>query len=171
MPTEEEILNNQTNVENQPETMSGADYIAKVNELKKNSVPKAEYEKILKENKELADAVLNNTIQEKEDDNSQDVEAELQDLRKSLFNSENVSKLSNREYWEKNLRLRDILISRGERDPFLPTRNETQEDVEKAERFAKTLKNMLNESAGRDSVFNGLFEESLVEIKLPPRRR
>ena len=155
MPTEEEILNNQTNDENQPE-ISGADYIAKVNELKKNSVPKTEYEKVLKEN---------------EDDNSQDVDAELQDLRKSLFNSENVSKLSNREYVEKTLRLRDILIERGERDPFLPTKNETQEDVEKAERTAKTLKNMVKESAGRDSVFNGLFEEALVETKLPPRRR
>lgn len=171
MPTEEEILNNQTNDENQPESMSGADYIAKVNELKKNSVPKTEYEKVLKENKELADAILNNTIQEKEDDNSQDVDAELQDLRKSLFNSENVSKLSNREYVEKTLRLRDILIEKGERDPFLPTKNESQEDIEKAERTAKTLKNMIKESAGRDSVFNGLFEESLVEIKLPSRRR
>lgn len=171
MPTEEEILNNQTNVENQPETMSGADYIAKVNELKKNSVPKAEYEKILKENKELADAVLNNTIQENEDDNSQDVDAELEDLRSTLFNSENVSKLSNREYIEKAVRLRDILIAKGERDPFLPTKNETQEDIEKAERTANTFKNMLKESAGRDSVFNGLFEEALVEIKLPPRRR
>lgn len=171
MPTEEEILNNQTNVDNQPETMSGADYIAKVNELKKNSVPKTDYEKVLKENKELADAILNNTIQENEDDNSQDVDAELQDLRKSLFNSENVSKLSNREYTEKILRLRDILIEKGERDPFLPTKNETQEDIQKAERTAKTLKNMVKESAGRDSVFNGLFEESLVEIKIPPRRR
>lgn len=170
MPTEEEILNNQTNDENQSE-MSGADYIAKVNELKKNSVPKTEYEKVLKENKELADAILNNTIQEKEDDNSQDVDAELLDLRKSLFNSENVSKLSNREYIEKTLRLRDILIEKGERDPFLPTKNESQEDIEKAERTAKTLKNMVKESAGRDSVFNGLFEESLVEIKLPSRRR
>lgn len=170
MPTEEEILNNQTNVDESTE-MSGADYIAKVNELKKNSVPKTEYEKVLKENKELADAVLNNTIQENEDDNSQDVDAELKDLRSTLFNSENVSKLSNREYTEKILRLRDILIEKGERDPFLPTKNETQEDIEKAERTAKTLKNMVKESAGRDSVFNGLFEESLVEIKIPPRRR
>ena len=170
MPTEEEILNNQTNVDESTE-MSGADYIAKVNELKKNSVPKTEYEKVLKENKELADAILNNTIQEKEDDNSQDVDAELKDLRSTLFNSENVSKLSNREYIEKIVRLRDILISKGERDPFLPPKNETQEDIEKAERTANTFKNMLKESAGRDSVFNGLFEESLVEVKLPPRRR
>jgi len=100
MPEEENNVTSQTT-----ETSDNNQYIEALNQLKANSVDKAEYDKLKAENKKLLDSIVNGTevalpAGEKES---------INDLRLKLINS-NDEGMSSLEYTKVALKLRERLI-------------------------------------------------------------
>ena len=126
------------------------DYLEAIKDLKQNSVNRSEYDKLKAENKKLLDSIVNGqTI---------DVANEaptLRDpdvIREELFNHEHT----NLEYVKLMLELRNTLIAKGERDPFLPFGSQiapTPEDVEKAEKAAQIYQECIDYADGDSKLF------------------
>lgn len=144
--------NEEINVTSQPtETIDNNQYIEALNQLKANSVDKAEYDKLKAENKKLLDSIVNGT----EVALSPVEKASISALREKLINSseENLSSL---EYTETALKLRERLIEEGEEDPFVPHGSQyspTQIDYDRAHRVAAILQDCVDRADGDDATF------------------
>ena len=145
--TEEEI-----NVTSQTtETIDNNQYIEALNQLKANSVDKAEYDKLKAENKKLLDSIVNGTevalpAVEK---------ASIDDLRKKLAGS-SENNMSSLEYADTALKLRERLLEEGQEDPFVPHGSQyspTQTDYDRAKRVATVLQECVDDADGDDNAF------------------
>lgn len=138
-------------VDNQVEQTDAIDYISAINEIKQNSVPRDKYEQLEREKKELINALKNNSQINLVDDKEK---KSIDELRSDLFNS--GRDLSNLEYVERTLALRDALIEKGEPDPFLPNGKNysiTQDDINKAEIVAQTFRECVDYANGNSQLF------------------
>lgn len=115
--------------------------IETINDLRNNSVPKEKYEKSVKENKMLLDAVVKN----------QPMKAEVlqkptaQEYRNKLFGLK--GSMSNLEYCKTALDLRDAVIAEGGDDPFVGSGHKltpSRDDYESAQRVADVMRDVLN---------------------------
>lgn len=157
----EEINQQQIN-----EKESDLDLLKKYKELQENSVSKEEYEKLVQEKKDIISSILNGTesSSEKKDERS------IDDIRKVLFSEK---ELSNREYVENALALREKVIAEGGNDPFLPYGSKiapTYEDERAVENVVANLKECLEIAEGDDNVFNRELERRLIETPMPKRK-
>lgn len=146
---EEKELNNVTS--QTTEQIDNNQYIEALNQLKANSVDKADYEKLKAENKKLLDSIVNGTevalpAVEK---------ASVEDLRKKLVDSSEDG-ISSLEYAETALKLRERLIEEGQEDPFVPHGSQyspTQVDYDRAHRVAAILQDCVDNAEGDDATF------------------
>lgn len=142
------------------------DYLEAINTIKENSVPKEQYIKLKEENKKLLDALVNGGQIEMDQETSVDV-AELRSL---LFNGD--KELNNLEYITAALKLREAIIERGERDPFLPCGNEivdTAEMIEKAQNVADVLQECVDFAQGDSGIFTAQLQRILKD-PMPVKR-
>lgn len=133
-------------------------YIEALEQLRNNTVPKEDYQKVLAENKQLLEAIVNGQKIEVEEEPKIDVDA----LRSDLFNKE----MTNLEYAEKTLKLREGLLKRGERDPFLPngkTYVANEFDIIEAEKAAGALQHCIDVAQGDPSIFQNELQRILVD--------
>lgn len=137
------------------------DYIQAINDLKANTVDKAQYEKLKAENKKLLDSLISGQTPEI----AKPVEKpDVNELRKELFNPEND--LSNLKYVENMLKLRNALIENGERDPFLPIGEKveiTSDTVEKAQNVANLLQDCVDMSKGDSGIFTAELQRIMKD--------
>ena len=146
MLEEEQSVTSQTT-----EQVDNNQYIEALNQLKANSVDKADYDKLKAENKKLLDSIVNGTevaLPAVEKDS-------ISDLRNKLINS-NEDGLSSLEYTEVALKLRQRLIEEGEEDPFVPHGSQyspTQIDYDRAHRVATILQECVDNAEGDDATF------------------
>lgn len=142
----------QTNVTSQDTgTVDNNQYIEALNQLKQNSVDKADYEKLKAENKKLLDSIVNGTevalpANEKES---------IDDLRKKLANSSEDG-ISSLEYADTALKLRQRLLEEGQEDPFVAHGSQyspTQLDYDRANRVAAILQDCVDNAEGDDATF------------------
>ena len=146
-------------------------YIDIINELKANSVSRQEYEKIRTENKQL----LTTLVEGKSLETSSTEEAQkptAAELRKQLF-TDNVS-MSNLEYWQKTLDLRDAVIKETGKDPFLPYGKKispTVEDVEAANRVAAVVRECIDYADGDSRIFTNELDRRTIDTAAPAGRR
>ena len=160
----EEII---PNVSGEEQSDANIDYIAAIQELRNTTVSKEKYAKLSAENKKLLDALVNGQQIELPKEKS----VNISELRKKLFDGN--TELTNLEYVETALSLRDALIENGERDPFLPYGekvNETAEQHEAAERVAETLRECVEFANGDSGIFTAELQRRTKDI-LPSRRR
>lgn len=141
------------------ENPSGVDYIETIKELKKNTVSKSDYEKLQEENKKLLQSLVNGeTVQ-------QEVEpVDVGELRKELFSGE--ADMSNLEYMEKVMKLRDSIIEAGGTDPFLPYGKKivpTDDDIATADRVAETIKECIEYAEGDSGVFTNELQRRMID--------
>ena len=127
-------------------------YIEAIKEMKANTVDKEAYLKLKEENKQLLNSLVNGeeikpeSIPEKES---------IEELRSKLFGTKRQD-LTNLEFVENALKLREALMEKGETDPFVPTGNKIKpedDDFEKAEKVAKVLKDCVDYADGDPDVF------------------
>lgn len=140
------------------ETPTEKNYGEALAEMRRNSVPKEQYDKLAKENKELMDAIINGTQVVEPKEESADVDA----LRKDLFEKE----MTNLDYIQHALALREALIAKGEPDPFLPEGSKispTLDDVAAAERVADTLRYCVDVSNGDPTAFTAALQSKLID--------
>ena len=151
---------------------ANTDYIEALNELKSSTVSKDKYNKLRAENKKLLDAlVTGGSIENPVQKPAVDIDA----LRKELFNKD--TQLSNLEFIEKSLELRDALMDKGEPDPFLPIGSRispTPEEARIAENVADIYRECIEYADGDSEVFTNELMRRTVDV-MPtarsPRRR
>lgn len=120
---------------------------------KTHSFSNDEYNRVLERNKQLTQIYAdNNTEKEKEQDPDT-----IASLKEELF-SEGRKDMSNLKTTEKILKLRTKLMESGERDPFLSSDANSQEDFDTAERVAAGLQDMVDQADGDESYFNSLIK-------------
>lgn len=158
--------NNETTEIVEPQDNS-TDYIATIQELKANTVPKEKYTEALAENRRLITALANGeTITNGENAPS----VSVADLRKELFTTD--GNLSNLEFVEKSLQLREALMNAGEPDPFLPIGARiapTTEDIQKAADVAEVFQECIDYANGDSEVFTNELMRRTVDV-MPARR-
>ena len=131
-------------------------YAEVIKNLKANTVSREESERVMNENKTLANALATSPAK-----STDDAEVELptdeyiDGLRKKLFKIN--SGISNREYIQTALDLRDAVMARGERDPFLPVNKEyidNPSDMAAVNHLANGLREIVEYSGNDDALFN-----------------
>jgi hypothetical protein len=142
-------------------------YIEAIKEMRKNSVAKADYERLQAENKELMKALVNGETIAVEPQEAVDVNA----LRKELY-VDNAD-MSNLEYIEKTLKLRDAIIEAGGDDPFVGAGHKfapSVEDYEAAERVANVLKECIDYADGDSEVFTNELMRVTLDVSPTARK-
>ena len=155
--------------------------IQQIEELKKNSVSKTDFEKVVKERDDAYKALLDGNKVEVQGKTEEDKDKRISDLRKELYGKgvEN-SNMKNLDYVEKTLELRNALIEKGEEDPFLGgfIKEGTvleDADYEKAQRCADVLQGIVDDARKAEKengdnpykVFNALYDSRIAEGTVP----
>ena len=81
---------------------------------------------------------------------------DISKLRKQLFNNSREKNISNVDYISNALKLRDALLEKGERDPFVPYGDKvtlTAEHFDKANMVAEVLKECVEFADGDSGIF------------------
>lgn len=150
------------------------DYIESIKQLKANSVPKDDYEKLKKENKSLLSALIDGKVTpevEKALDRQKEPGTDVNKLRERLFSPD--SNLSNLEFVRTTLELRKALMEKdgpeadiflGKFDPSIArSPAEMAEEMQLADDTAKKLQEVVDASNGDPSLFQGLLQGVLVD--------
>ena len=156
-----------TNVSGTEMSEAETDYVAAIQELQNNSVSKTQYEKLRTENKKLLDALVSG----QQIDLPKEEKPNIDELRKKLFNKD--ANLSNLEYVDTALKLRNALIEKGERDPFLPVGDrvsETAEMYDIAQRVADSLQACVDFADGDSGIFTAQLQRITKDTPIKRRR-
>lgn len=185
MPVEEkDKIGQEPKGEQTPPKKEESNVIQQIQDLKRNTVAKAEYERMVKERddavKERDDAykaMLDGKVVTLE--KTEDRKKVIADLRKELYGKSVAdSGMKNLDYIEKTLKLRNALIEEGEDDPFLGVIKEgtvlEDSDYEKAQKVADTLQGIVDDArkAGENgddphAVFKALYDSRIAEGTVP----
>ena len=163
---EKEIINSAETSAMEPDT--GA-YIDAIKSIKENSVSTEVYNQMKKERDELLNSIVTGTASFKPDEEPVEEPVDIAALREDIFNGDNT----NLQYVEKTLKLRNELIKRGERDPFLPwgkNINPTTDDMDKADKVAAILQDCVDIADGDSQIFTRELQRRTVETNIPRRR-
>lgn len=157
------MIDEQTNVNNPEVETTQVNYIEAMAEMRKNMVSKEEYNKVLEENRQLVNTLATGgSIQVEQPEVLVDTDA----LKKELSSKE----MTNLEYATKALQLRDELLKRGEKDPFLPNGHEyipNDTDSQEAQRAADALQYCVDVADGDPHIFQTELQRILVDPILP----
>lgn len=147
------------------------DYIEQIKRLKESSVSRDDYDKLKADNKKLIDALANGTQLEGKVEPKIDAVENINNLRKKLFSKGND--LNNLEYCKTAVELRDALIEKGERDPFLPFGHDvvaTDSDYESANRVSTIIKECIDYADGDSNIFTNELQRRTVDVVIPKKK-
>lgn len=154
--------------ENQPNILE------EIEKVKKDSVPREKFEKLQKELNDVYSKVLKG-----ESLNLPkapiDKKKRMEELRTCLYGKgiEN-SNMTNLEYIQKTLELRDLIIENGGDDPFLGIRKRgvgvTEDDYNKAQSIADALKEMVDDAKGSPDALRTIYSQRVVDVVVPQKQ-
>ena len=147
------------------------DYIAQIKNLKENSVSKDDYEKLKADNKKLIDALASGNQIPGVVEPKIDAVDKINELRSKLFSKR--SNLNNLEYCDTAVKLREALIEKGERDPFLPFGHNvvaTESDYETANRVATIMKECIEYADGDSDIFTNELQRRSVDVIITKKK-
>lgn len=158
---EEDQANAGPKPDKKPEENSNLELAKALKEARENSVSKEEFEKLQKENRELVNQIING---EGGAGNGQaktpKTEADIKALREKLYGPK-CSELTNLEFCDLTLQLRDAVIEVEGIDPFLPHGANIKPndlDVERANAVAEVMRDCIKEANGDSGVFTALLQ-------------
>lgn len=155
--------------ENQEPSVVENNYIETIKKLKENSVSKNDYDKVVEENKNLLDSIVNGGTSPATEEVVQ--KRSVEEIRKELFNDEEKTNL---HYAELALELRDRIIEDGGVDPFLPVGKDvviTNNDKERAEKVAEVFKDCIEYAEGDSDIFTNELQRRTRDVSIPQRRK
>lgn len=162
-------MNSNTNTDPTTTTMDQT-YLEQIKALKESTVSKEEFEKLQEQHKLLLEDYINGKPAAEPAEKQLRSKKELRDI---LFDGKRD--LSNLEFIETSLELREVLINSGEPDPFLPIGKNiapTQFDIDEANNLAAGLQHCIEYSEGDSAIFtNELQRVTKDTIRLPKRKR
>lgn len=172
----EDVNVQDVNLDETEPVMGADDYVANINKLKQNTVPREQYEQLLKEKKVLADAVLEGEQIANENAVPEPTTKEKQERQKELRNIifDTKTDKSNLELAKDILEFRDLTIELDgpESDPFLPVGTNidvTQNDLIGAKKVADTFKHCIDASNGDSEFFTNELQR-LTKDSMPMYR-
>lgn len=133
-------------------------YAEALAEVKENSVPKEDYERIRAER----DRLVKLTLEQREPPHPEEKPQErpLDDIRKELFGE----RLTNYDYVKDALELRSRLISEGKGDPFVsPDSDDEVNDKKIAEDVAQVLQDTLEQCKDNPDLFPAALQLRLKD--------
>ena len=145
--------------EEKPAQQSNVELAKALEETRKNSVSKEEFEKLQEENRKLVSEIINGGGAGNGQQNPPE-QADIPTLREKLYGPKS-SELSNLEFWKATLELRDAVIAQEGYDPFLPYGEKikpTAQDMEKANNVAEVVKGCIEEANGDSEIFTALLQ-------------
>lgn len=158
------INENEISVSQQENVNDSIDYIEAIKEMKQNSVTRESYDKLKSENQRLLDAL----VQGKEIEITNNREpVDINKLRKELFNTSREKNISNIDWVSNALKLRDALLEKGERDPFVPYGDKvtlTAEHFDKANMIAEGLRECVEFADGDSGIFTAELQRRTKDI-------
>ena len=143
-----------------PEETSNVALAKALKEARENSVSKAEYERLQEENSKLVSQIINGEGTAGNGQQPAPQEADIEALREKLYGAK-ASELSNLEFCDLTLQLRDAVIKRDGIDPFLPhgaNIKPTDLDAERAQAVASIMAECIQEADGDSGVFTALLQ-------------
>ena len=145
----------------------GVDYIKIINDLKANTVSKEAYEKLKKENKQLAESLINGEKAEKEEKEEIDVKKIEDNLRSK------DPRISSLDGFKMALQLRKADLEAGKPDPFVSVNNRTpsQEDYEQAQRRADIYQECIDYADGDAQLFAQELSRRMVDTNFTPKKK
>lgn len=152
-------------IQNQEIEDNQQDYISEIQNLRANSVPREDYNKLREENKRLISSLAKGETIDKPAP-----EPDIKELRKCVFDNEHQPNL---EYWGAVFKLRDAVIDSGASDPFLPQGHKvvpTTEDFECANRVTAVIKECIDYADGDSQLFTNELMRRTVDV-VPTNRR
>lgn len=172
MSEQTEKIEQQTSGSGEEMSNDSVDYIKAINEMKQNSVSREQYEKLKNERDELLDTLINGgqvNIQDTAPKKS------IEEMRKELFSREAADKgMTNLEFVERSLELRDAIIESGGTDPFLPIGKGielTRDDYEAAEFTAEQFRECIDFAKGNPEVFTNELMRRTADNSLPTAKK
>lgn len=139
------------------------DYIAALKELKENTVSRDSYLKLKEENKKLINSLAaGETISM----DAAPAKKDVSELMKTVVSD----RATNLEVWTAALDLREQMIERGDKDPFLPTGHNIQatvDDIASVERVVEGITNCIDIADGNADVFNAELQRLMVDPVIP----
>ena len=155
--------------------------IQQIEELKKNSVSKEDYDKVVMERDDAYKALLDGQKPEVHIETKEDKDKRIKTLREELYGKKiETSNMKNLDYWEKTLELRNALMENGEEDPFLGgfIKEGTvleDADYDKAQKCADVLQGIVDDARKAEKehgdnpykVFNALYDSRIAEGTVP----
>lgn len=162
MPEEEKQKLQQQNPQQdpKPEESSVLELTKALKAARENSVPKSEYQKLEETNRQLIAQIINGGDAGAGQQKTPKTKADIQALRKELYGPK-CSELSNLDYWDKTLKLREAVMEVDGFDPFLPIGaniKPTEFDAEKAQNVADVVSQCIKEADGDSGVFTALLQ-------------
>ena len=131
----------------------GADeYLAQLDELKKNTVSRDKYEKAMSDNKKLANALANGEYQQAKAKEKEEVD--IAELEKDLKHNRQKNDL---DLWKKILTLRDARLKLDASDDILVADRSRPGAYAEAQEFAEAMQEAIEDSNGDPIVFSSRF--------------
>jgi len=148
--------------ETKPEQQDNVALAKALKEARENSVPKEEYDRLKKENSDLVSQIINGEggAGNGHTNPPEDLDGDIKALREKLYGPK-CSELSNLEFCEATLELREKIIKRDGIDPFLPRGaniKPTDQDAQRAQAVADVMKQCIDEADGDSGVFTALLQ-------------
>ena len=149
-------------------------YLDEIQKLKEERVPKTELEKLREENKQLLESLLNGKEPEKEEENTEG--PTIQELRNKLY-GKGSEDLTDLEYIEGTLLLRQKLIDEEGIDPFVPIGRKYSPDANDiycAQKLAEGFQHCVDVAQGDNTVFlneiTRITKDTAMPVKIKQRR-
>ena len=132
-------------------------------ELMRNSVPKAKYDALDKQYKEFFAKVANGQFQSEEGGEKEPTEDEKQQrFYKAIDTIYNRKFKGSVEFMENATIINDYLVEHGERSAFAPSRGDITPEIEsRCENFSEALKDALEDANGNDRICSLRFAEQI----------
>lgn len=146
------------------ETTEAFDPIKEIENLKKNMISRAEYDKIVEERNKYAKALIEGT--EAPETPAETPTIDVKELRKDLFSKD----LTNLDFAEKALALRSELIETKGIDIFVPSGakiSPTNEDYVAAQKVADGLQSCVEVADGDPEIFTRELMRITKDVALP----
>ena len=133
------------------EKLTAEDYLKNLKALQDNTVSKDEYNRLVSENRKLADALANGLSYGEEAEEAEPVDVDA--LRKKLFDGPKYK--NSLDFFKDFYALRDELIRQGKPDPTLGNNPEafTRDNIEVFEDTANAVKECIEIADGDVEVF------------------
>lgn len=140
-------------------------------DLKRNSVSKEEYERVLKLNKDLVDQMVNEQEVETTVETNTNYDEIIKEAQTKLFSGD--VDLNNLEFCETALQLRDAVLAKTGEDIFVGRGHKIspdESDYEKAENVATVMRECIEYAQGDSAIFTMELQRRTNEV-LPNKNR